>query len=69
MVISIWHTSQRFSVTETWLGFWRHTPSSAIPPESHESLVFLSHEGLHNKYMFGLSRWLCEIIGLRKGIG
>lgn len=41
MVISTWHTSQRFSVTKTWFGFWRHTPSSTVPPESHESLVFL----------------------------
>lgn len=69
MVISTWHTFQRFSVTETWFGFWRHTPSSAIPPESHESLVFLSPESWHDKYTFGLSIWLCEIISLGEVVG
>lgn len=69
MVISTWHTSQRFSVTETWFGFWRHMPSSTVPPESHESLVFRSLEGWHDKYTFGLSMWLCEIIGLGEDMG
>lgn len=63
VAISTWHTSQCFSMTKTPFGFWRHTISRTISLESHESLVFLSPESWHDKYTFGLSKWLCEITG------
>lgn len=66
VVRSMCHTSQCLSVTKTWFRFWCHMISSVIPPESHESLIFLSPESWHDKYTLGLSMWLCEITGLDK---
>jgi hypothetical protein len=69
MVISTWHTSQCSFVTKTQFGLGRHIVSSATCPASHESSVFLSPESWHDKYTFGLSMWLCEIIGLDEDMG
>lgn len=68
VVISTWHTSQCFPVTETQFEFWHRTIRD-IPPESHESLVFLSLESWHDKYTFGLSMWLCETTGPDEDVG
>ena len=69
MVMSMGHTAQHFSVTETRFGSLRHTISSAVPPESHESLVFLSPESWHDKYTFGLRVCLRQITGPRENMG
>lgn len=69
VVISKGHTSQCFSLTEMQCGFLRHTISGSVPPESHESLVFVSPRSWHDKYTFGLSAWLCEITGPHEHMG
>lgn len=69
VVMSTGHTSQHFSVMETRFGILRHTVSSAVLPEPHESLVFLSPESWHDKYTFGL--WVClrQITGPHENMG
>lgn len=44
-------------------GFWRYIIFRIIFLELYEFLVFLFFESWYDKYIFGFSKWLCEIIG------